>query len=1454
MIDARIERFTLSPPTVDNTSNPLSFNQWIKQNYGVIPNSEYEQYQKYLWEWYNQKESSSSAEIKIRQNYLQLVERMRVVIEDDPDFDRISKLNIYDTDDLRLLIPKISKKLCEIADYYNSKRDDIRNAKLQYNRIGTIPSLQKTLHDYFVQRLLNESTSDVFNRIKEENEDIAAVIDQLDIQVIEKVVGEQTITEDIKIFSSNPLFDLLESALASVGDSPAQLVDYFNPADTQLLPELWEPIFKRSIGANYRYNIGLKEDAVLYQGNLPLLQGHNFFYFYKGQFEHTSPYKEESKATFFINSVDWTEWGATGGNSMREADIVFYQEADKIIAAWLADNPIQVSHETLHASLYDRRYFYFPYPGKGDFDVNGLYTGPSITDENNFPKNFYPVDPQENQKGELLTEEYWKWTVEDNVKTDPLHIQHTSIINDGAYADTNFQFADKIVLRNPTQTDNSEVYSDNEEVLWAFDFNKTDIPIDTGENLIQWPIQKITIPPQFVYTHGDDVPLNDIPNKSYVGAVAGLTPSTADKIFKYQVDGTTRTITDGAWLKGWDLAKTNPDGICDCEDGKLYAGDHFVYGSTQPGLSLRVNPNQTVPFVWMGNTIPINDVSGFRGFYDDVACELDSTQLQTIISKQEDINCPARYYSPLGHRGNNIEEYQAKCDIILKNVRGETFTTIEQWRGSDGKDYLHSRDAAWFKLTENGVDVGWGKGTWQTATNENFEFEFAREYFYYRNTINTNTSNPYLILHHCYCEMEGRVKCLPENWKPRWHKLIFQNGQWVDGGQLSDMVLRSGNFIQYEHQESFEYAMQYYSLVEESVPINALPQPIRRDRRIDSLSFILSVELENTMPYWGISQYHNPREKAHDAGNVRNHHSPHDYLILTNPLPSNRILEDGQYMEYIRSDCAPSPCFVWEEPIIQRKKINTKGWKKIDLSQCHDSEILDHLSNDICCLPWSNDVVFQPCSDLDICVCLGNKERGEVSYIKATLEDSDVLFRSAVMGSPTKIHYFARRPFTIQWNINLNRRRETEDQNGVFVEALTPWRNLIQPWTPQLIIAHSKDQLKDIHTHWLYINNTSPTRLYTGHTIFTLDIKNTTQTYREGYEEDGNKVLASSALYLKDIAGISPYPVSNKQQLFIPYVSEYEQNPQNVRGLYSPQKANHPWTGDTLTTWGGTVTPNYRNEVPVFCGPNAWYNNQLGLPEDTHLYKYAIDIYGQEFFLFKTPIDGIYNQSQEPGILFIKNEDKVELFDEEVLDIEVIYDLLVIRKFNEIIIYDKGMVRKKWDYGNEENDGFVGYWFDAERNHFFVAYMTLTNDVVHINVERFSVDTKKTTHIYPNMDELVNWEDNAEWNIGGAITQSGKELHVSWIMNSLIHTMIIKNGGPSNITRIIDVDASNHVLLHALSTASYKYMIFENQDILNTINVIRFSGTPPAIEETTINALYLDGEALYLEEFEMTLN
>ncbi len=1099
----------LTSKDILNTVTPLQYSEWLKNNVGIIPQEAEAQYQRYLGQWYANKQLVSSGDThvnKLREDYIALLKKLQVIFKDDEEFNRLTNINFNNQTELKLAIPQFARKLKEIALYYVSKRDTIKKAKIKYNMIGAFNGLERTLYEYLLQAFtkkenaLTVQSKEIYNSLqplstvgqnfKIEIEELYDTANYFDLEYSQQ--NNSTGVYDLS--TANPLvfvledyianfynaFDVTEVPLSGLSNPLSQFV-VCEESDDDINEQILAQLGQKYLGNDVAFLTGGFYDYDRRDVTLNLEQGNNFFYWFSGEIVREIP--DGVYQDIPLSSIDWTN--ATGASAYDSADLLFVTVGNKIVeGAWLADTDFITVVDTMSATITDGKTFKFPYPGIGTSAEGGVWSGKLITDTKEPDKKFFPSEKSFVQTQKQIENLYWSAHSSISSST-PVYLQNTSLYRSGARASKKYQNSDKIAIRRDVGPDRlhdetpNGVFTGDLEAAWLYNFDETSIPIKNGTNSVYYPLTSFSQVSDlfFRYEDGADVPLSSIDvGSAFAGAIAGNALEDADMLIK--LNSVCGPEIEAAWLRGTPLSayETDLQTICNCEDGdyvSMFTGWKYREGVTQTSLSFKSEPGNYVRFVWTGPRRKINELKVFTGFQHDAACEyyksgvypsiLDTNFLNSgnkdIYEKWKTCTCKTVHHSPLGHRGTSFLDYRYPTDFIVKDSQFPNNFSSNLWRGFDGLPYNQSKDLAWFKLSSPlEQDVGWGEGAWQTNTDDDFILEPGESYIYFRSDLNRcGFELPNIVMNQGYCESNIN-NCKSLIGLPEWRKAVMnEDGVWVDAGEASNMVLESGFFYTYEHKESNDFSsaiLTYDSNIVNTVSGNYITvsatDPLIGEKVVDfstpSLNFLIKIPLLEATPYWGTATFDNNQTTQ--------------FKRISNSTDNMRLVYD--YLQVTQPEPSRAilsnddvlqfelsecnNCFIWEQPMVFQVLEDNRRWNRIVFDNCVRSDILNFLQEKSCNTCSIQDAnCYSTCPEVDLCGCADICYTSKVG-VTATKDPSGLVFNTELSGIPVLINYYARNTYDLTFQV-IDITNGVPPSGGVWVPPVsTIYSQALIPW------------------------------------------------------------------------------------------------------------------------------------------------------------------------------------------------------------------------------------------------------------------------------------------------------------------------------------------------------------------------------------------------------------------------
>lgn len=793
-----------------NTANyadintPFSFKDWKKTHTSVIVGQEYEMYNQYLADWFTRKQPiKDDFNAQLRLDYLNLLRQLQLFLTTEEKENWYNNVDLNSEKEVLLAIPFFAKKLKEIAVYYLKIRNEIKKTKIKYNLIGTntgiVQQLQEQLLNSFTKKPNSYTTipATIWSGIP----NLSSVKDNLTIEIEE-------LYDDHQYFDHSPSLPVSEYYNLSSKD----LTNYFSNKNYQLSAIDWiyqtgnfhtqpdllvqqlSSVEYEGLGRAIEFAdilltkyLGTEKYISVFAGlstktenfSVSLSSGNNFFYWPFG------PYKQNIDIATRYQAVPLSSAGlqtiATPGLIIEEADTIFVKSVRGIEGAWLQLKPYIQSTQNVVTYIdgNTKTIFKYPFPGYGLSSENVDWTGPQLT----YTPEFAYLDPNI-KKG--IEKEYWNYPVSVSA-VEPIKINNTTLIDVGAYANTQYELADKVrQWKNPPSSDSS-TYTGNTIESWLYKMLKTDIPVaailpETTDNVILWPYTRLNTDEDFpTYIPSDiesacqPLPLSEI-KLPFATACDALSAGLGDIIYKIpSYRSTENEAYEAAWLFG---------------PKQTY--DTYFEKALQSSLSHVFLPGGYTQFTWDGpDNTDINEV--FTSHSHQPNCPFYNSEGATPDDHLL-CNCGQTIFSPFGHPGDLFVDYNRFADFIAEDTQYPRGFDLDTWTDSIGARYDISPSFAWYQTNEK---VGWGYGKWMTSmglTTDKFYLRTGKRYVYYRS--NTRELDP---VEQSFPAYVIRYAYNTEYPYTTWFKAVKdENGTWVQTNTPSDMIIYPGDILLYK--------------------------------------------------------------------------------------------------------------------------------------------------------------------------------------------------------------------------------------------------------------------------------------------------------------------------------------------------------------------------------------------------------------------------------------------------------------------------------------------------------------------------------------------------------------------------------------------------------------------------------------------------------------------------------
>lgn len=1234
------------------TNKPLSFIEWTKRNTGISFSDGQNQYKQYVNDFY--KEVSKKNEITssaLKNDYTNLILQLGIIFKDDVEFERYKNIDVTSSTDLTIAIPEYAKKLKEIALFYAKKRNELKDKKLEYNLVGSTEGLTKILYNKLVSTFTKNNVSTFINDnpLISTSPILSAIQKEMTIEIEElyDTVDYYESSSHLNPFACalNALCYTSTNIPVSAKADPLEYSYICNPSN-ETVEGLLQEAYVKYIGTDRYYISGGFYNEKYIDVTMPIFQGDNFFYWFSGKTVFDIP--EGEYGDLNIHDISWAN--ASGGATIDESDIIFVNAGNNYTkGAWLQKTEYTTIDATMSATINDGKIFKFPYSYMGTSAYGGDWSGPGIDDTvklGRSAKSFFPTEEAFDNNKVAVSDLYWN-TFSTISTVNPINIQELTLGKSSGYASNNYNNADKIIIFKDNDS-GRRVYNESNTTSWLYDFRQTQFPISVGYNNILFPIQTYKDATElfFQYDVGNPVALSSLKvGDCFAGAIAGETILESDVIIKnYSICG---PEIEAAWLKAVPLKLfTGKDKLeCLCDEQRIthFTDWKFTKGGFQSSLAFVCKPGSQIRFTWTGNNTDINKIKGFTGFEHDDSCPykhmdhsvstvdknfLDDTN-KDLFEKWKHCTCHAIYHSPFGHNIADIEYYNIIPDFIVKDNTYPSEFNRKTWTDSDGNDYTSSSESARFYPNIIEKDVGWGAGEWKNQKNGSFVLEKGVSYIYYRASVNLcSFESPYFIINSVYDD-DGTNNvqsdaCETISFVPQWIKAIKNvNDEWEDTGLVSDMILNFGDFLVYDHKESYieQKSKMYYngvdisSLSGSNITLDVNDPAVSYStytREVAAINFIIKIPITGNLPYWA-TKYDNTSRIVNE------------YLHITQPEPLNFVLENEDVIEYKFGLC-DSKCFIWEQPLTFLVYDPIFRWNEILTDNCVKSDILDYINSEISNCKTQTIRCLSDCSDSIKCGCehyCTTAKKG----VTATSNPSDIIFNTEIRGIPLLVNYYALKEFRPVFTIRDLTYGEfpiyTPVVSGLYISAERPWAKLISPDSADFVVEENITNLKTEKELNFYMPRRIGMNRYETYDSSNTVSANNITTQLIGIDNSFEYPLiktSSNSEYVTEYShGKRHGNITGDHQTFYPYTNTNERYGKEYYGLYNNDISFTPWNDSSIKWSENDILVDYKNIIDKDCLA-TWSSLQYNLSGD--VWKWETDIYNNQYFLiFAEAID-----------------------------------------------------------------------------------------------------------------------------------------------------------------------------------------------------------------------------------------
>lgn len=776
----------------DDVNSPFSYRDWYNAHQGIVPGQEFKQYNEYLTNWYKKKnEEITDFNLILKLNYLTLLKQLQLFFSREEAENWYNQVNIDNEKELLLAIPYFARKLKDISLYYLQLRNNIKESRLKYNQVGTntgtIQQLQKFILTNYTKKPNNSITlpSSIWKNVPE----LSSVRESITIQVEElydlQDYFDQVPTLPVSAYyniDNNELNKFLTSKGLEISDAEwIYKLGAFDLTSEEVslsgedISDLSELLTQKYLGQNKYTTTTATFSAKTDLFDINIAEGNNFFYWPQG------PYKSKASNSPRYQKTDINSAGlntvATAGSSIELADVIFTKSTQGIEGAWLRNQAYDFQKQNVEAyfEAADETTFRFPFPGYGLSAEDTSWSGYSLVYE---PRFFF----LDRSLQEAVEETYWSTDYSALTAVEPININDTTLVANKAYANRNYNQADRISVWPNPPLYNSTSFSGPATEAWLYRMNNTDISIGIeSDNTIVWPFEKIN----------SDEPFPDYYAKNLTDVCTVLPVSSID--FSYAVASTSLSSADVIY-KLTNYKHTSEDAIecCWLSGEEIHYPEKNLIATKQNNFQLFLNSGFPTTFIWNG----INDTN-LENVFKTIKHQPDCSFIKKPNATYEDFNlctCKQVSFVPFGHPGNNYQDYNSFADFIFEGEFVPGVTDLTQ--------YLNTSAFAWYKTTS---EIGFGDGRWysgELSSDNQFFLQEGKVYTYYRALIQKKDTDDVILPSYV---VRYKLNNQTQN-AGQWIRAIkTTDGDWVSTGQTSPMTLSPGEIISYNRARTSSY-------------------------------------------------------------------------------------------------------------------------------------------------------------------------------------------------------------------------------------------------------------------------------------------------------------------------------------------------------------------------------------------------------------------------------------------------------------------------------------------------------------------------------------------------------------------------------------------------------------------------------------------------------------------------
>jgi hypothetical protein len=866
---------------------------------------------------YNLRQRDLANTSVVKDQYVQLIKDLNFLFNEDERDLFLSDIDYDNPDDLIYIIPYLAHKLKEITQIISAKREEIKNSKFKQGMIGSNMGLEKILYQYVLKNFTRKDYSftrvpispltSFFPELSSINNDFYIEVEELydtqnyhDSDPTVNIDNYQSISDLTDLYPYENLTDddvnnliltrifprIVPTPLSRIFNEFLVSVPTLSTTALSALSAQYTAKTFNIIAANQKYlgesvygltAVRVSEANVPdYTINLDIAEGNNFFYWPSGDKIEDDSQIGNIFDPIPLNSSNFINNRQVIGSNYRESDLIFTDKNGILQGAWLRGTRTIQTTGNINITLFgeDDRYFLFPYVWFNIDSKDLSFKEYSLNDS-----SYVVYQALENPIRKSLLNSYYTNQLP-NSSVNDMYLNQTKIIDGGANAGKFSSLADTIVKTpsaNQQQLWSDELYG-NVEKAFLFKFIKTDIPITKGLNNVVWPLMNYSngqgsinnLPLTLDSNTCLPILLGNVPiSETMVGATAGNNFNSADVIYKVS-DIAGNDPIEAAWLGAGNISQLDYTRyVIPVYSTSAINCAEFIDGPIQPSLSFIAQPGEYTSFIWMDRDTPADDVFLYREHAAN--CVYGQTYPHNFYKNQDYQNptplnngdafplnktpctCRSVYYSPFGHEGNNIDDYNSMTDLLFADPKGmgEDFS-FKDWVDTRGFLPFESPQFSFYQL-DGRMDkqVGYGLGKWKTGDGQRMILKAGRRYTYYRSPARMGVDNgikmPYLISNYAYKNITANC---PSGNAPTVDLVVLIDNSRTEMLALDTMKTIASDFCQTALESNPDILISVIAFAEKNLLLNYLT-----DNQSAVLESINKIIPQSKYPDWRTNIY-----------------------------------------------------------------------------------------------------------------------------------------------------------------------------------------------------------------------------------------------------------------------------------------------------------------------------------------------------------------------------------------------------------------------------------------------------------------------------------------------------------------------------------------------------------------------------------------------------------------------